>query len=393
MPTINPRRTLAFAILIGIVVASIGCAQQRGLRSTPRTATLGGDSVTLPVTWVCDMMLVDVMVNGAGPFAMILDTGAAATIVTPSVAAAVRDDVVPANITLQGSDGATMRLRTAVDVRSLSAGDWEVGGFTAPIVDLRGVSDALGVEIDGVLGMPLFERQLLIMDYPGREVRVRKGSLVGTEHPTQYRAGNAKRPHAPIVIDGEPRIFLVDTGAFWGMHVADALLAELETEAPPVVSKGGVGVSGRLNTSRYARLSDTATLGEHRLVQPIVHGGSYNLLGSTVLRHFVLTYDHTSRTIRFDREADEPIVFDSRRAHGVTFRRPVGEPWTVWGVDDATLPVRVGDTVLAINGTPVGEYDCGTFSSIDDVNDTLALDILRDGERLVVEVPVSISVR
>ncbi len=387
------RRILTSVTVLLLLLAAFGCAQQQGLRSTPRTATLGDKPVTLPVTWVCDMMLVDVMVNGAGPFAMILDTGAAATIVTPRVADAVRDDVVPASITLQGSDGATMRLRTAVSVRTLDAGDWNVGGFTAPIVDLRGVSDALGVEVDGVLGMPLFERQLLVMDYPGREVTVRRGSLVGTEHPAQYRAGNAKRPHAPIIIDGEQRIFLVDTGAFWGMHVSDALLAELETEAPPVVSMGGVGVNGRLNTSRYARLSDTATLGGHQLVQPIVHGGAYNLLGSTVLRHFVLTYDHSSRTIRFDREADEPIMFDSRRAHGVTFRKPVGEPWTVWGVDDEALPVRIGDTVLAINGTPVGEFDCGTFSSIDELHDTLALDILRDGERLVVEVPVSISVR
>jgi predicted aspartyl protease len=110
-------------------------------------------------------VIVSVMVNGSGPFRMLLDTGATHSAITEDVAAGVRARPV-AQATVVTPAGETLRTIVAVDRIN-------VGPITAenvlPSVVASGALDAEG-QIDGLIGQDVLAKLRYTLDFKARTV-------------------------------------------------------------------------------------------------------------------------------------------------------------------------------------------------------------------------------
>jgi predicted aspartyl protease len=125
----------------------------------------GLSAQTIPLKSRGPLMLIDVRLNGEGPFHMILDTGASSCSVTPEVAARLR-----LQTTRRVSDITVTGQRMVPVTQSV---ELEIGGRVAGKVEFLVQSmetiDATGLGIDGVVGQSFLSRYDYLIDYRARE--------------------------------------------------------------------------------------------------------------------------------------------------------------------------------------------------------------------------------
>jgi predicted aspartyl protease len=153
---------LIFGLLL---LGAMGC-----LRALPQSAATGPSVVEIPFEFVRGSVVIQAMVNGKGPFSMLLDTGADPSIVDLDTAKSIGLEI--ASKGEQGSGGgkdANPAYETslpAVQLDSLTATN-----VAALAMDLSKISAALGRPIGGVLGYSLLKARIVQIDYPNRTVR------------------------------------------------------------------------------------------------------------------------------------------------------------------------------------------------------------------------------
>jgi predicted aspartyl protease len=142
-----------------------------GARTVDFAAQPGAPIQALPmiVTPKKPLTVIEAMVNGRGPFRLVVDTGAGGTILSPD--AAHRAGVGTGGVAMQlggaGGFASTGRLERA----NVAAGERRWDNIPVIVADLMGpVSEESGLAIDGILGAPQLARGTLILDYPGRRV-------------------------------------------------------------------------------------------------------------------------------------------------------------------------------------------------------------------------------
>jgi Aspartyl protease len=139
--------------------------------------------IEVPFELIHGTIIVPATVNGAGPFWMLLDTGADPSVVDLGTAKSVGLKIAASG--QQGSGGGTSH--------NLSYETWlavvQFGGLTATKVDalamdLSKLGSTLGIPIGGVLGYSLFKTRIVQIDYPNRKVRFYKNapSCAGATH-------------------------------------------------------------------------------------------------------------------------------------------------------------------------------------------------------------------
>lgn len=283
-------------------------------------------------------------------------------------------------------------VKRALAIHQLKAGAVHFLDFEALVMDLSAVSDALGMVIHGILGCPLFQESLLIIDFQNRRVSVRTGTLIGPKRENQFRVTGADRPYIGMTLPTGIHPILVDTGSSSGLSLQKELFDKQHFHEDPVVVSAAVGVSGELRAWKAARLASSVKIGTHVIHNPIVRtAGKRSLLGVEILRHFVITYDRKNDLVRLERDQDSPITSKSLRATGVALRRkPTG--WTIWHIfphaKDSAQRLKIGDQVTRIAGKPVSEYDCDTFADLNAVRDEIEIEVQRGAEKLTVSLPV-----
>ncbi len=150
-----------------------------------------------------------VMINGKGPFRLVLDTGANRSVITPAVADALQ--LVPdpnAAVTLRGVTGAATV--ATVQVNSLEVGDLILAPVALPIV-----ADAFG-GAEGVLGNEgLLDKRITIEFHKDRiSIRRSKNERAGFGFevvPVQITRGRVMVTNARV---GDVRVkAVIDTGA------------------------------------------------------------------------------------------------------------------------------------------------------------------------------------
>ena len=156
------------------VIGSVFLSNHRVAIDYPaRRVTFDGLSPRVaPVTFVFartrPAVIVRVRVNGAGPFAFVLDTGAGSTVLSTATARAA-GVTRGRSVALLGAGGsAAGALATA---RELAVGTTTRRMMRVVVSDaLRGAEQAVGTRLDGILGATFFGDRRLTIDYPQRKV-------------------------------------------------------------------------------------------------------------------------------------------------------------------------------------------------------------------------------
>jgi hypothetical protein len=122
-----------------------------------------GDSIMFSLAPLKPLILVPALVNGSGPYSFGLDTGAVASILSPTTAdmASVSNREAAEGIGANGSFGVEAALATVCigsATRELPVG----------IVPLEALCAAIGTPLDGLVGLDLIAVSAITIDYPNR---------------------------------------------------------------------------------------------------------------------------------------------------------------------------------------------------------------------------------
>jgi predicted aspartyl protease len=159
--------------------------------AAPFSTSLSG-SVSIPAEITGHVMFVNVLVNGCGPFRVMVDTGCSFTLVSPELAEAAGapgpDQPEDSLVARNGMGDPTEVQRVMLETVELGAVRFE--GVPAAISDsFAELSAITGRRIDGALGFPLFQDLFLGLDFPNRRL------LLGSQWPADAPAilGSAQR--------------------------------------------------------------------------------------------------------------------------------------------------------------------------------------------------------
>jgi len=309
-------------------------------------------------------IFVNVMINGHGPFHMILDTGAGLA-VSPEVAK--KAGLIAGSTREDGGVGEKSVRAQDTHVRELSVGSLRFSNLECSIIVTDDSPYVFGkVPVDGFLGSEVFEKYVVRHDYQHRELTfydpksyIYSGN--GESVPFE-RQGNIPVIHATF--DGIDGRFGVDTGArsaliLYGPFVADHQLAE--KYQPKFQGVSGWGLGGPVRS--YMVRSQSLKIGPfelHGLVARLslnksgatVSTSKAGLIGPDVLKQFTFICDYARQRLIFEKNSAFGLRDNYDRA-GVWLAQK-GDAFEVFDVllggPAEKAGLKVGDRVLTIDG-------------------------------------------
>lgn len=308
-------------------------------------------------------MFIDVRIDGAGPFRLLVDTGSDGLFLNGDAAKAAglksKGDIM-----LYGSTASTRARMACVD--RLESGGLTLNGMDAVFADSGGLLPFMS-GIDGIAGMPVFRDVALIMDFQNHRVSaVRLGEQSYPPKAAVPYSGIC--PRVTIDVCGKAVPALLDTGSAFGLILPD--LDSYPLVQPPVKDEGlgGFGLgSVAADRELNSQLAGVARLGPVTWTNPPLrqqlHGRPGNV-GIGVLSMWKLAFDQHAHLIYFlgpglDRGWPKAGVLEPRfRAGFLANLQGTGlrlvEVDTGGAFDLAGL--RVGDVILTVDGTAAADF-------------------------------------
>lgn len=255
---------------------------RRRVAQPPRVTHLETQVVRVPMVGTKTLPLVNVTLNGSGPYKLLVDTAANVTVLQMRVADELNLPV------LRPGDASKLVALSRMQIGGALFGDMVVGART------------WNEDIDGVIGFGIFANVLLTMDYPKQQLTLRKGELPVANAKDIFKYGLDNRsPTLEIAIGDERLNILVDTGARQALVIPNSIASKLkftgELTPGPTLSTFHTAAS----PSRIGKLSDELSMGIHKIAGTKVHvWEDVPVLGSDLFKDFVLTFDQKNQTLR-----------------------------------------------------------------------------------------------
>ena len=236
------------------------------------------------------------------------------------------------------------------------------------VLEMPGFDDVEGVQVDGVLGVELFKRLVVQIDYARRELLLADAATfaapLGAESLPITFFGHF--PGIAAEIDGVAGQFWLDTGNRGGLillvpFVEEHGLAARYATSPETTIGWGVGGSAQGRLARGGLLA----MGDVHVQAPVLrlpadNGGALAIrhvagnIGGEILRRFVVTFDYARRVVHLVANAEAGMPFEVDRSGLWINRHARG---AVVGAVMAGSPaqaagLQVDDVIVAIDGTP-----------------------------------------
>ena len=234
--------------------------------------------------------VVEAIINGKGPFKLIVDTGASVTVLDTSLAT---------QLGLAGTDAEVEELRIGLVALA------RLDVFVAPISRMLHGDDVPR----GVLSASAFPGHLVTFDYPARKFVVQRGALPQADGRTVFSYKGDDLPAVPVNVAGREISVHLDTGAPYALALPTRYMKELPLEGEPVRMGMARTHAGELPIYQ-ATLNGEVALGDHKLpsrrlrftdVVPDPHAKPRGQVGGEALKDFVLTLDSSNERLRLAR--------------------------------------------------------------------------------------------
>jgi hypothetical protein len=260
------------------------------------------------------MPVIEVKLNGQGPFVFTIDTGAGMQAdIDTSVAAQLK--LQPNGKVINGDpSGENDREVETARIDTIAFGGAEFRNVTAVIRPQRITQDYPNV--DGILGFALFTDYLLTLDYPAMQVRLAHGILpiANGADILSFEIEN----RVPVIEVGIGKIRVrahVDSGNFVaGFILPEEIVEQLQLLSQPVTVGRARSVSNQIEL-KQAQLRDTIHIGRFNYPQAAITfpALSDTNVGFKVLREFALTFDQKNRRVKLERTLPKPRAVTSQQ--------------------------------------------------------------------------------
>ena len=348
-----------------------GCVSTSS-RSPGRTVVEPKRTV-LPAKIISNFFVVESKWDDGKTYRFLIDTGSTAMLVSPDLARRFglkpRKGTPPSKVHVRSASGGEVDLES-VTLRRMLLGEASFERVPALVFDLTDFSDHLGVQIDGIIGFPIFRDTLLTMDYLHNQLSIAPASLppAAPDPRAATIAFNNERntPLVPIQLGNESFIVQIDTGSDGSLSLNPAGLHPRFANGP----RAGTLISSLQGDRRQltGRLNQDVLIGTHTIAKPVVDlTDQLSSIGGEFLRNFTVTFDQRHNQVTFARDTDGVVMMDPRRSPGLSFARgPVY--WRVLtvipGTPTAQLAVQPGDLCVRINGELVSHWNFERYAAL-----------------------------
>ena len=350
----------------------------------------------LPSELITNLHVVVGSINGSEPLALIVDTGASASVIDRSraqqlgLATGQSEDARTGGGSVEAAQiqNATLRL-----------GEIEIPNLSLYAIDLTPLRAGLDLRIDGIIGYDLFNRYIVELDYVTPAVRLRdqsddppSGSITV---PIQIREQLPLMELQVTSANGRRGTGLVefDTGQTGGLTLTQEFVDRnglLGPAQPTLAISTGALLPGQVS-AKVARFG-YVRIGNINVNAPLANITSQEdagvgddvagLLGGEILKRFTVFIDYSRQQIKLTpgNELNAPIEFDmtgmSLAAVGQGFRvRTI-----IDGSPAAEAGIAAGDVITAIDGRPAGEMKLAEVRQLARVEGSaMRLTVTRDG--------------
>ncbi|HMF56208.1 MAG TPA: retropepsin-like aspartic protease [Pyrinomonadaceae bacterium] len=259
----------------------------------------------VPLKFNGPVPLVEVMVNGKGPFQFTIDTGGQGQARVDS--SLVESLGLPKAGQVTASDGMGRNTRTldTVKIESLKLGDAQ---FKNVVAVTRNYNENPRMpHIDGILGFGLFADYLLTLDYPAGRVRIERGELPQADGAEILSYEETHGTPSVELAFGDVKVSAhVDTGNMMGaIMLPSSVISKLTLASEPRVVGRVRTVTSTVEISE-ASVKTSMRLGRYEFAQPTVAFAEiFNdaNLGLRLLKNFALTFDQKNHRVRFVKQA------------------------------------------------------------------------------------------
>lgn len=276
---------------IGFLVACVVSAAAQ----TPSVAVA-------PMQFRGPMPVIEVRLNGQGPFLFAIDTGGGMQAdIDTSIAERLK--LQPNGIVRSGDpSGLNDRELNTAQIGSITFGGVEFRNVTALVRPQR--ITASYPEVDGILGFALFTDYLLTLDYPAMEVRLARGNLPNANGADILSFEIENRVPVIELGIGKWRVKAhIDSGNFVaGFILPEDLVEQLPLLSEPVTVGRARSVSNQIEI-KQVQLRDTIHIGRFDYPQATIAfpALSNTNVGFKILREFALTFDQKNRRMKMVR--------------------------------------------------------------------------------------------
>jgi hypothetical protein len=284
------------ASLVMLVTASLGVAAQSGQGSS---APSPPEKFILTLKDYGGRPVLDVVVNGKGPFPFILDSAASGGRIGTQLVE---------TLGLEPIGEARVRSGTgeAVPAKLYRLETLQVDGLTLSGVDAIAM-DPGEADRPSVLPLNAFSRYLVTLDFPNRQIIAETGELPPADGTTVLDY-SGRLLSFPATIGGVTVKIHPDTGSPGGITVPLAMAERLPLAEPPRVVGRGKTVNAELEIWA-APLKGQVSWGTVALEAPrldMIPGLREPLIGCAVLSRFAVTIDQANKRLRFAEKPQEP---------------------------------------------------------------------------------------
>ena len=382
----------AVAVLVLVLASGLAGAlpaqepvRVRRAAGPPPKLTMSVDSIVVPLgRRDGGSPLVEVTIDGRGPFSFILDTGASGSVLSKALADSLKLPVLGEARVGSPVAGGTPQPGTIVSIGRLEIGGARLEGMTMVAMELG--FGGRGPGIQGVLSPFAFHGAVVTFDFAASQVVVRRGALPAPDGRDVFGWDSTERlPTLPVDLPGGGHVDAhLDTGSPMTLGLPTSWIERLPLAAKPE-SAGVARTVDRSFTRLSARLQGAATVGRHRLADPEITFAEpirTGNVGMGFLAGFRVSVDPANRRLRLDPTPPGAAKAPRPKRYGVQFRGLEGDTLDVAGVDSgspaAAAGVRAGDRVVAFNGKPLAGLE--SAARIAALQGTpLVLTVRRDG--------------
>lgn len=301
------KTSLVVLAIAAAAAAALVSHRSYGSHSVPPPTLIDvpEEGVTLPMKDFGGRPVVEVRIGDKGPYRFILDTGASISII---------DLELQQELSLSSPEGVhagtlgTTAPPLIVTVPLLHVERATIGGFMAAVLPLADYFKTDGAP-RGVLSAASFPGCLVVFDYPGKQLTIRKGALAVADSKMVFQYGDDESlPVLPLRIAGRETLVQLDTGSGSTLTLPRKFLTELPLKSKPV-DAGVARLPGGTFPVSAAAVDGEIAIGAFRLELPEVRFSDVRLgpelgpgnIGYPILKDFVVTLDSKNRRVRLVR--------------------------------------------------------------------------------------------
>jgi hypothetical protein len=301
--------TLALSchLILAAAWAQQGSTPRELLR--PDRLELTASEASVPLRYELNHPIVDIKINGKGPYRFILDTGSSSTVISPALFNELKPPVLGEDRV--GSPGGNAIRVKRVNLAEVRVGEAVISGVTAHAYEYGGLfhsGDKEHPAPKGLLSSGLFSELLITFDHPRKRFVLRRGDLPAADGQEVFAYDPQEAlPRLGIEVAGEPAEVYLDSGAAWGLALPMKYVESLPLEEKPVVVGKGILVDREFKILA-AKLKGTLKIGRYSVENPQLQfyetRTPVGSLGYEFLRNFAVTIDRTNGRIRLEERGE-----------------------------------------------------------------------------------------